>query len=76
MEENIISEISLKDLDPEKLKDLPGIVGYIVKEGDTLWQIGKKYYVSIQQLKELNELNTPEVKAGDKLLIVKTLGQL
>ena len=33
---------------------------YIAGTGDTLWDIGKKYYVSIAQLKEVNELVSEE----------------
>ncbi|MBR2401634.1 MAG: LysM peptidoglycan-binding domain-containing protein, partial [Lachnospiraceae bacterium] len=38
---------------------------------DTLWQIGKKYYVPVERIKELNGLTTDEIMPGDKLLIVK-----
>lgn len=71
MEHDIVTDISVKDLDAAKINDLPGIVVYIVKEGDTLWQIGKRYYVPVQQIKEMNDLTGDEIYPGDKLLIVK-----
>ncbi len=71
--ETIIRDIKVEDLDMEKLGALPGIVGYIAKEGDSLWKIGKKYYVPISQIKETSELTSDEIHAGDKLLIVKTI---
>ena len=43
----------------------------IVGPGETLWDIGKRYYVPIAQLKEVNELVTEEINAGDKILVVK-----
>ena len=70
-EESVISDIKVSELNPEKLADLPGIAAYMVKEGDSLWDIGKHYYVPIQQLKEINELSSDEIKPGDKILIVK-----
>ena len=70
-EESVISDIKVSELNPEKLADLPGIAAYMVKEGDSLWNIGKHYYVPIQQLKEINELSSDEIKPGDKILIVK-----
>lgn len=71
MEKDIVTDIVVKDLDIAKVNDLPGIVAYIAKEGDTLWQIGKKYYVPVAQIKEMNNLGSDELRPGDKLLIVK-----
>ena len=73
LKENIISEIECHEVDMDKMSELPGIVGYIAKQGDTLWQIGKKYYVPIKQIKETNGLTSDELHPGDKLLIVKTI---
>lgn len=70
-EEPVITDVKVTDLDPEKLSALPGIVAYIVKSGDSLWNIGKKYYVPIARMKEMNDLNSDEIKPGDKLLVVK-----
>lgn len=68
---NLITDIKVDDLDMNKISELPGIVIYIAGAGDTLWDIGKKYYVPIAQLKEVNELTSEEIKAGDKILVVK-----
>ncbi len=68
---SLITEINVSELDMNKLNELPGIVIYIAGTGDTLWDIGKKYYVPIAQLKEINELVSEEIKAGDKILVVK-----
>ena len=68
----------LKDIDVceqnmEELQKRPGIIGYIVKEGDRLWTIAKENHTTIADLAEMNQLNTEEIKRGDKLLIVKTV---
>lgn len=68
---NLITDINVEELDMNKISELPGIVIYIAGAGDTLWDIGKKYYVPIAQLKEVNELVSEEIKAGDKILVVK-----
>lgn len=70
-EEPVITDVRVAELDPQKLAALPGIVAYIVKNGDSLWNIGKKYYVPIARMKEMNDLNSDEIKPGDKLLVVK-----
>ena len=69
--EKIVEQIDVSDTDAEKLASLPGIAVYMVKEGESLWDIGKRYYVPIAALKQMNELSGDEVKAGDKILVVK-----
>lgn len=68
---DLIGEVTVSDLDSAKLGSLPGMIIYMVKEGDNLWNIGRKYYVPVNTLRELNGLNSDELKAGQKLLIVK-----
>lgn len=46
-----------------------GNVTYTVKSGDTLWSIAKKYNVSVDYIKRLNNLKTNELKIGQKLKI-------
>ena len=68
---SLITDIKVEELDLNKLSELPGMVICIAAPGDTLWDIGKRYYVPIAQLKEVNELVTEEFNAGDKILVVK-----
>lgn len=70
-QERIIEQVQVSELDAEKLAALPGIAVYMVKEGESLWDIGKRYYVTIDALKQMNNLSGDEVKAGDKILVVK-----
>ncbi len=67
----LITQVTVSELDTEKLGNLPGMVIYIVKDGDNLWNIGKKYYVPVDNLRQINELSSDELKAGQKLLVVK-----
>lgn len=67
----LISDIKVSELDMSKVSELPGMVVYVVRPEDNLWNIGKRYYVPVERIKEVNELSSDEVRAGDKLLIVK-----
>lgn len=69
--EEIITDITQNPLDLEKIQNIPGIVGYRVKEDDTLWKIAKKYYTSVDSIKNLNELKSDQIREGDMLLVVK-----
>ncbi len=46
VQETVITGIKEEPLDLKQLQELPGIVGYIVQEKDSLWDIAKKisYY--------------------------------
>lgn len=67
---NIVS-VEERELDYEKMKKMPGIVGYVVQPGDTLWDIAKRFYTSVEMIKEVNHLPGDEVKAKDRLILLK-----
>jgi len=67
----LVSDITTEPLDTKKLGALPGMAIYTVKPGDSLWSIGKKYYISVDRLKKINELSSDDLQIGQKLLIVK-----
>ena len=69
--EPIITDITVAPLDMEKLQAMPGIIGYVVKSNDTLWNIAKKYYTTVDNIMLVNELEDDQVKEGDKLIITK-----
>jgi LysM repeat protein len=47
----------------------PFMVEYIVKSGDTLIDIANKYNVTVDQIREANNLTSDIIHVGDKLLI-------
>ncbi|BCN28808.1 DUF3794 and LysM peptidoglycan-binding domain-containing protein [Anaeromicropila herbilytica] len=71
IKEPIITDVVVADIDVDKLQEIPSIVGYIVKPGDSLWNIAKKYYTTVDNIKEVNELEHDTIKTGDKILIIK-----
>lgn len=66
---DVINDIKVTDLDHNKLAELPSIVAYVVKAGDNLWNIGKKYYVPVADIKEMNHITGDEIQPGEKLLL-------
>ncbi len=42
---------------------------HVVKKGDTLKSISRKYSISVNELKDINNLNSTKLKIGQKLLI-------
>lgn len=75
-QQNCIIDVEEKELDMEKLEELPGIVGYVVQPGDTLWSIAKTYYTTPERIQELNEISDSEVMPGKSLLIIKSIAKV
>ena len=66
-----IEEAEYTPIDMEELEKRPGIVGYIVKEGDDLWSLAKNYSTTKEGIMEVNDLTSEDIKIGDRLLIFK-----
>lgn len=68
-----IHEIHETDYEMEQLEAVPGITGYIVQGGETLWDIAKQYYLTPKQIMEMNNLESEQVKKGDCLILMKNM---
>lgn len=69
-----MTEVAQEPLDMEALQESPGIIGYIAGEHDRLWDIAKENYTTISDIVSTNQLSSEQIKAGDKILIIKTVG--
>lgn len=66
-----ITDISYLPIDLKEQEKAPGIIGYVVKEGDRLWDLAKKYNTTMECIMEVNNLDQMELKRGQKMLIFK-----
>ena len=55
--EQVIGSVLENAPDVLEKASLPGIVIYVVKAGDRLWDIGKKYSVPVQRIAEMNGMS-------------------
>jgi LysM repeat protein len=69
-----IVEIVEEPLDAQTLADRPGVVGYLVQERESLWDIAKRFHTTEAEIVSTNGLKSPEVRLGEKLIIVKNIG--
>lgn len=67
----MITSVEMKPLEPEEIEKRPGVIGYVVKEGDNLWNLAKKYMTTVTEIQKINHLDSEIVKRGDVLLILK-----
>ena len=73
---NVITQIEEAPQDLERLQKMPGIVGFIVSDNSSLWDIAKEYQTSPESIMELNGLTSEEVHSGDRLLLAKQVDGL
>lgn len=69
--EAVITDVTEQPLDMKKIQEMPGIVGYIVQPGDSLWKIAKKFHTTVESIMTMNELSSDEIRPGDRLILVK-----
>lgn len=71
--ETVITRVEEAPLDTKKLQEMPGIVGYIVQPGDSLWSIAKKFHTTVDTIISTNGLSSDALKPGDRLILVKQI---
>jgi len=71
--ETVIKQVEENPLDMKKIQEMPGIVGYIVQPGDTLWLIAKKFHTTVDTIMATNGLTSDAIKPGDRLILVKEI---
>ena len=73
---NIINRIESNDVEKTEEEGMPSVVLYYVKPGDTLWMIGKKYRITVDELVQMNNIQNPdELSIGQQILIPKRVMQ-
>lgn len=71
MEEPIIADFEIEELDCDARAKEPGLIGYVVRKGDELWNIAKEFYTTVETIMEINKLESDIVREGDVLLVMK-----
>ncbi|HJB15440.1 MAG TPA: DUF3794 domain-containing protein [Candidatus Blautia excrementipullorum] len=71
IEEMIIDKVEEQPLDMEKVRSMPGITVYMVKPGDTLWDIAKKFYTTVEEICAGNKLENEKIEVSQPLLLIK-----
>lgn len=68
---SVIQDVTVAPQDYKKLEELPGMAILLYEDGDSLWEIGKKYYMPVQKIRELNGIaENREPEPGSRILVV------
>lgn len=70
LDADIITSITEEPLSNDTLKEIPSIMGYLVKNGDSLFSIAKQFYSTTEDIISINDINGNQVTPGEMLLIV------
>jgi hypothetical protein len=71
IEEPVISGFECHEIDWKARSREPGIVGYVVQAEEELWDIAKRFFTTVENIMQVNHLDSPQVKEGDALLLLK-----
>lgn len=66
-----VTNVRVTPFSDEMMNNMPGIVVYIPEKKENIWNVGKRYRVSQESIKEINQLTGCEVEKGQKILLVK-----
>lgn len=62
---------SITEAGPIDYNKMPSLIFRVVQQGETIWDIAKNYNVSINYLKELNDLSNDNLVPGSKVIIAR-----
>jgi hypothetical protein len=66
-----IESVTEEEADEVWISDGPGMVGYIVKRGDDLWEVAKQNNTTETDIMEINGRSDRRLEAGEKILIIR-----
>lgn len=67
--EDDINSVTNLEISNEDVPQMPSMVVYFVKTGDTLWNIAKSFRSTVDYIKEINELKDDNIYPGQRLII-------
>lgn len=73
-EDRVLAEINSEIGKPAKdsiAKTSPDDKIYTIKQGDTLYNVAKRFGITVDELKAINRLGDSNIKIGQKLVVVK-----
>lgn len=66
---DLIEDVQENPVDENILLSQPSIVIYFIQSNDTLWDIAKRYYTTVDAIKDMNNLQTDEITTGSQIFI-------
>lgn len=71
VEKTSVKNINIKSFEEDVINHAPGMVVYIPAQKESIWNVGKRYCISQEAIREINQLTTDTIEKGQKILLVK-----
>ena len=69
---NIIDNVEVSEDKNDSEEDYDSLIMYVVKPGDTLWKIAKRFNSTIDEIKRMNGIEDEnQINVGQKIFIPK-----
>jgi hypothetical protein len=69
---SVITDIQFDEMDKNVIDSMASVTIYVVQDDDSLWSIAKRFNTSLDDLIDINELESAEsICPGQKLLVLK-----
>lgn len=72
----VITEMKEEPMEYEKMKKIPGIAVYIAEREEPVWNVAKKYLSSVSSIRQMNQLDSDNLKCGQKILVIKKVKEV
>lgn len=69
---DVITDMKILPIDWDKKAAMPGIIGYVVKDGDSIWSIAKECFSTLDSIRSVNNLSDDNIQPGDRLIVIKS----
>lgn len=67
---NLIINFEIIPLPQEVIDKIPSVVLYVVRKGDTLWKLAKRFNTTVKDIAELNNIENPDLIYPDQRFII------
>lgn len=69
---DLITDVEMTPLPQAIIDKIPSIVLYVVRKGDTLWKLAKRFNTTVENIANINNIENPDlIYPNQKLVIVK-----
>lgn len=69
---SLVDDVVIEDIDKAYLNSLASITLYVVRKGDTLWKLAKKFNTTVEDIAAVNDIENPDlIYPRQRLIIVK-----
>ena len=75
-EAKVLTGVTEKPLDYEKMKQIPGIGVYIAEKEEPVWNVARAYFSTVDLIRQMNQIEGTTLKKGQRILVTKKVREV